>query len=93
MPKIDPLALYSDVIELIALDIENIKRSIKRGKLAHNTALDLTRYAKTLQDIVESLRDQDNDNSNKLKGLSDEDLLKKAQEAIDKMKGNSSNQA
>lgn len=92
MPKVVPSALLSDVIELIALDIENIKRSIRRGKLSHDTALDLTRYSKALLDIVQELKDVKEDEAKRLKGLSDDELLAKAQEAIDKMKtGNTNN--
>ena len=86
MPVLDPKVLLLDVIELIAQDIGNIKRSITRGKLSPRTANDLTRYSKALLDIISQLKEDELDTVKGLKGLSDAELLTRAQEAIDKMR-------
>ncbi len=86
MPLLDPKALLLDVISLISQDIDNIKRSITRGKLAPRTAADLRGYSKALLDIINELRDDEKESAGRLKGMSDEELLAKAQQAIDNMK-------
>lgn len=85
---INPSALLESVLGLIAQDIEHIKQSVGKRKLDHDTALDLTRYSKALMEIKDNQKEAEEDEVGDIKKLTDEQLYRKAAEAMESIKNN-----
>lgn len=79
----DPRKLLNDVIDIIDKDINHVKL-MEGTKLTSDTCLDLTRFVKTLLEIIEH---QDSDTKKAKEGkaaLSDKDLAEAAARILGK---------
>lgn len=88
-----PQSLLDDVLLLVRADIDHIKGLVKKSKLDHNSAQDLARYAKVLQDIADQRRDDDDQDREKLKRMSTAELAKKAAEALERLRAQGQGEA
>lgn len=76
--KNDAQELLNQTLELIKRDIKEIKKM--NGKLDHDTAQDLVRYANLLDDLIKQKKTEEEKNKKKLSSMTTEELLLKLKE-------------
>jgi hypothetical protein len=80
---IDANSLLERVVSLIETDIGHIAKKLKRGKLDHDSASDLTKYSNALLALTDTIEAKDKQEKNKLAKMSTEELARLAKDIIE----------
>ena len=80
---IDANGLLEKVVSLIETDIGHIQKKLRRGKLDHDAASDLTQYSRALLALTETIENKDKQEKSKLSKMSTEELARLAKDIIE----------